>query len=285
MFFEELTPEPEQLHIVCGDFNIDHSSKNIKLTKLKDIFSFYNLSNTSNVGFTTFMLWIVILHLKSSKRLSLRKLTILFHCKKSKPSQQPNWIDISIKNRAANKTELIPDLFEKQKFKKNKEKVNKIRNKLRKKIKENKRIYYQKMLHKNAKNNSISFFNTMKTLSGNTRKEQEELSEKQIEGFNIYFTTIIEEKMVFKIRDRLGRLMSHFYAFDCDLAFEKFQEAIIEEVDNFIPLKKSKPSQQPNWIDISIKNLAANKTELIPDLLEKQKYKKTRKNSIKSGIS
>ena len=46
------------------------------------------------------------------------------------------------------------------------------------------------MLHKNAKNNSSSFFNTMKTLSGNTRKEQEELSENQIEDFNIYFTTI-----------------------------------------------------------------------------------------------
>ena len=63
--------------------------------------------------------------------------------------------------------------------------------------------------------------------------------------------------MVFKIRDKLGRLMSHFYALDCDLAFQKFQEAIIEEVDNYIPLKKSKPSQQQNWIDNSIKNLAA----------------------------
>ena len=30
----------------------------------------------------------------------------------------------------------------------------------------------------------------MKTLSGNTLKEQEELSEKQIEGFNSYFTHI-----------------------------------------------------------------------------------------------
>ena len=46
------------------------------------------------------------------------------------------------------------------------------------------------MLHKNAKNNSSSFLSTMKTLCGNTRKEQEELSEKQIKGFNIYFTTI-----------------------------------------------------------------------------------------------
>ena len=52
-FFEELTPELEPLHIVCGDFNIDHSSKNIKLLKLKDIFSSYNLSNMSNVGYTS----------------------------------------------------------------------------------------------------------------------------------------------------------------------------------------------------------------------------------------
>ena len=46
------------------------------------------------------------------------------------------------------------------------------------------------MLHKNAKNNSSSFFNTMKTLSGNTQQHQEQFSEKQIEGFNIYLTTI-----------------------------------------------------------------------------------------------
>ena len=38
--------------------------------------------------------------------------------------------------------------------------------------------------------------------------------------------------------------MSLFYALGCDLAFQKFQEAIIEEVDNYIPLKKSKPCQQ-----------------------------------------
>ena len=52
MFFKELTREPEQLHIVCGDFKIYHSSKNIKLIKLKDIFSSYNLSNMSDVGYT-----------------------------------------------------------------------------------------------------------------------------------------------------------------------------------------------------------------------------------------
>ena len=39
----------------------------------------------------------------------------------------------------------------------------------------------------------------MKTLSGNTQKEQEELSEKQIENFNNYFTSIgksLSNKMI-----------------------------------------------------------------------------------------
>ena len=52
MFFEELTPEPEQLHIVCGVLNIDHACENIKFTKLKDIFISYILSSMSNVGYT-----------------------------------------------------------------------------------------------------------------------------------------------------------------------------------------------------------------------------------------
>ena len=64
--------------------------------------------------------------------------------------------------------------------------------------------------------------------------------------------------------------MSHFYALDCDLAFQKFQEAIIEEVDNYIPLKKSELSQQQNWINNSIKKISSKKTEIFPDLFETQ---------------
>ena len=90
--------------------------------------------------------------------------------------------------------------------------------------------------------------------------------------------------MVFIIRDKLGRLMSHFYALDRDLAFEKFQGAIIEEVDNYIPLKKSKPSHQPNWIDNSINNLAAKKRSVFQTFLRHKKIK-IRKISKKSGIS
>ena len=41
------------------------------------------------------------------------------------------------------------------------------------------------------------------------------------------------EKIVLKLRDKLGRLVPQFYALDCDLAFEKFQENITEEVDNY----------------------------------------------------
>ena len=44
---------------------------------------------------------------------------------------------------------------------------------------------------------------------------------------------------------------------DCDLALEKFQKAIIEEVNKYIPLKRSTNSKQPNWIDKIRKNLAA----------------------------
>ena len=76
--------------------------------------------------------------------------------------------------------------------------------------------------------------------------------------------------MVFKIRNELSRPMSKFYALDCDLAFEKFQEAIIEEVDTFIPLKRSKASQQPNWIDNRITNLAAKETGFFLNVFETQ---------------
>ena len=64
--------------------------------------------------------------------------------------------------------------------------------------------------------------------------------------------------------------MSKFYGLDCDFAFEKFQETIIEEVDNYIPLKKSKHSQQLNWIDNSIKNLALKRNKAYFNFFETQ---------------
>ena len=182
MFFEELTPEPEQLHIICGDFNIDHNSKNIKLTKLKDIFSSYNLSNMSNVGYAR----------ESAK--SRTNIDVVY-CSKT--------VEIEIIKTA------ITDHY-------------------------NVQIVFSDYVRKTVP-----------------------LKNKVYRDWTVLENHLILEKMVFKIRDKLERLMSHFYALDCDLAFEKFQEAIIEEVDNYIPLKKSKPSQQPNWIDNSIKNLAA----------------------------
>ena len=96
---------------------------------------------------------------------------------------------------------------------------------------------------------------------------------------------LVLEKMVFKIREKLGRLMSHFYALDYDLAFQKFQEAIIEEVDNYIPLKKSKPSQQQNWIHNSIKNLAAKKQSFFQTFLRQKNNKNKEKfNKIRNKM-
>ena len=99
------------------------------------------------------------------------------------------------------------------------------------------------------------------------------LKNKVYRDWTVLENHLILEKMVFKIRDKLGRRMSHFYALDCDLAFEKFQEAVIEEVDIFIPLKKSKPSEQPNWIDNIIKNLAAEKQSSFQTFFGKKKEK------------
>ena len=65
------------------------------------------------------------------------------------------------------------------------------------------------------------------------------------------------QKMIFKIKKILGKLISRYYATDCDLAFEKFEAAIIEEVNKYIPLKRSTNSKQPNWMENIIKNLAA----------------------------
>ena len=82
------------------------------------------------------------------------------------------------------------------------------------------------------------------------------------------------EKMLFKLGVKLSRLLQ-FYALDCDLVFENFQEAIIEEVDNYMPLKKSKLSQQPNWIDNSM-NLAAKKHSLFQTFLDTKTKKATK---------
>ena len=54
------------------------------------------------------------------------------------------------------------------------------------------------MLYKNAKNIYSSCFNTMKKLSGNTRKEQQELPEKQIVELPevLIFTSQLSEKFL-----------------------------------------------------------------------------------------
>ena len=181
-FSEDLTPEPEQLLIVWGDFNIDHSSKNFKFTKLKDFFSSYNLSNMWNVGYT--------------------------------------------RENAKSKTNI--DV-----------------------------VYCSKTVEIEIIKSAVTDRYTVQIVFSDFVRKTVPLKNKIYRDWAVLENHLILEKKVFKIRNKLGRLMSHLYALDCDLAFEKFQEAIIEEDDNYIPLKKSKLFQQPNWIDNSIKNLAA----------------------------
>ena len=90
----------------------------------------------------------------------------------------------------------------------------------------------------------------MKTLSGNTRKEHEELSEKQIEGFKIYFTTIgktLSNKLIDlgKIGSQKRTLNSMFLAstneVEISLVIKKLKNEFSTDCDgltNFIFLKK-----------------------------------------------
>ena len=78
------------------------------------------------------------------------------------------------------------------------------------------------------------------------------------------------------MKDKLGRLMTILYAMYCDCAFKTFHEAVIEEVNNYIPLKRPKDSKQPNWIDM-INNLPAKKT-LINNIIKNKLKKKIREN-------
>ena len=210
MFFEEMTPEPEQLNIVCGDFNIDHSSKNNKFTKIKDTLSSYNLSNMSNAG-----------------------------CTRESAKSRTN-IDV---------------------------------------------VYCSKKVETEIIKSAVTDHYTVQIVFSDYVRKAVPQKNKFYRDWTVLENHLILEKMVFKIRDKSGRLMLHFYALDCDLAFQKFQEAIIEEVDNYIPLKKSKPSRQQNWIDNSIKNIAAKKQSFFQTFLRHKTNKNKEKFNIKSGIS
>ena len=148
MFFEELTPEPEQLHIVCGDFNIDHSSKNNKFTKLKDILSSYNLSNMSNAGYTR----------ESAK--SRTNIDVVYCSKKVE-------------------TEIIKS--------------------------------------------AVTDHYTVQIVFSDYVGKAVPQKNKVYRDWTVLENHLVSEKIVFKIRDKLGRLMLHFYALDSDLAFQKFQ--------------------------------------------------------------
>ena len=80
-----------------------------------------------------------------------------------------------------------------QKTNDNKKRFNRIRNLLQKRVLVKRRNFYQKFLFRNAKRTTKTFFNTIKSLGGDTQiKQQATLTQEETERFNIFFTAIGE---------------------------------------------------------------------------------------------
>ena len=52
-YFEKMTLKPKQMHLICGDLNIDHSKANAKISTLENVLGGYDLNNMSLTGFTS----------------------------------------------------------------------------------------------------------------------------------------------------------------------------------------------------------------------------------------
>ena len=78
-----------------------------------------------------------------------------------------------------------------QKTNENKKRVNRIRSLLQKRVLEKRRNFYQIVLVRNAKHTTKTFFNTIKSLGGDTKiKQQAVLMQEGTENFNKFFTSI-----------------------------------------------------------------------------------------------
>ena len=73
------------------------------------------------------------------------------------------------------------------------------------------------------------------------------------------------ENLVFKLKNKLEGFQDNFCLLDCDSSFEKIQQTIIDEINHYVPEKKSKALRYKSWIDNSIKNLAAKKQKFYKD--------------------
>ena len=49
---KKITLKPKQMHLMCGDLNIDHSKTNAKFLTLKNVLGGNDLNNMSLTGFT-----------------------------------------------------------------------------------------------------------------------------------------------------------------------------------------------------------------------------------------
>ena len=64
------------------------------------------------------------------------------------------------------------------------------------------------------------------------------------------------------MKHKLQCYKDKFCLLECDSAFEKFQQTIIDETKHYVPEKKSETIRHQTWIDNSINKLAAVKQKL-----------------------
>ena len=110
--------------------------------------------------------------------------------KKSKALRHKSWIGNSIKHLATKKQKFY-QRYVQQKTNDNKKRFNKIKNLLQESVLEKRRNFYQTFLVRNAKRTTKTFFNTIKSLGGDSQKKQQAtLTQEETENLNKFFTTI-----------------------------------------------------------------------------------------------
>ena len=90
------------------------------------------------------------------------------------------------------------------------------------------------------------------------------------------------EKLVFKMKHKLQGFQDTFCLLDCDSSFEKFQQTIIDEINHYVPERKSKALRHKSWIDNSNKNLVEKQKLCQRYMQQKTNDNKKRYNKIRN---
>ena len=189
-YFEKMALKPKQMHLMCGDLNIDHSKTNAKFSTLEIVFGGYDLNNMSLTGFT----------------------------RETINSQTRNGI-----------------------------------------------VYCSQELKVEVLKSTITDHYTVKTELDEETKETGFKMQQYYRHWATLENNSVLEKIVFKLKHKLQEFQDIFCLSDCDSSFEKFQQTIIDEINYYVPEKKSKALRHKSWIDNSVKNLQQKSKNFIKD--------------------